>query len=193
MRERLLELFPEFDLIQNAEMREKALQTYELALQESGWTPDELTQIPFTLIINPCPASYVDHVRAVTLTAIAIAQVFEQVYGDRLPVDMDLLVTGALLHDVGKLLEYEKGGDGLTVQSQHGALLRHPFSGMELAGRCGLSPEVQHVIAAHAGEGDKMDRITEATIVNHSDFVNFHSLQRAMPKKQPAARMGQVQ
>ena len=53
-----------------------------------------------------------------------------------------------------------------------------------------LPLEVQHIIAGHAGEGDKMDRNTEATIVNHADFVNFHSIQRAQQHKVPAARMG---
>jgi len=190
MRERLLELIPEFDLIQDAGLREKCLQTYDLALGEGGWTPDDLAQMPFTLLIHPCPASYVQHVRAVTLTAVRTAEVFAQVYGERVPVRMDLLVAGALLHDIGKLLEYEPRGDGMTAQSYNGSLLRHPFSGMELAARCGLPLEVQHIIAAHAGEGDKVNRITEATLVNHADFMSFHSIQRMLQKKQPAARMG---
>jgi putative nucleotidyltransferase with HDIG domain len=190
MKQELLKLVPEFDLIQDAELRDKCLQTWELALQESGWTLNDLTRMPFTLILNPCPASYIEHVRAVTLTAVRAAQVFAEIYGKRVPVDMDLLVAGALLHDIGKPLEYERGQDGLTVQSNNGRFLRHPFSGMELAARCGLPLEIQHIIAAHAGEGDKMNRTTEATLVNHADFMSFHSIQRMLDKKKPAARMG---
>ncbi|MFZ5918739.1 MAG: HD domain-containing protein [Chloroflexota bacterium] len=190
MRKQLLKLMPEFDLIQDADLREKCFKTYEAALKESGWTPDDLTQMPFTLLINPCPASYIDHVRAVTLTAVRAAEVFAEIYGDKVPVNMDWLVAGGLLHDIGKLLEYEKGSGGLTVQSYNGTLLRHPFSGMELAARFGLPLEVQHIIAAHAGEGDKMDRITEATILNHADFTSFHSIQRMLQKKNLAAKMG---
>jgi len=190
MRERLLELIPEFDLIQDADLREKCLNTWEAAMEESGWTPDSLTRMPFTLLINPCPASYVDHVRAVTLSAVRVAEVFAQVYGDRVPVDMDLLVAGALLHDIGKLLEYENRDDGMTVQTYAGKLLRHPFTGMELAARFGLPVEVQHIIATHAGEGDTGKRTTEATLVNHADFMSFHSIQRMLEKKELAARMG---
>lgn len=180
MSEQLLELIPEFNLIQDAGLREKTLQTYELALQESGWTPAGLARMPFTLLLNPCPASYIDHVRAVTLCAVRAAEVFGQVYGDRLPVRMDLLVAGALLHDVGKLLEYEQRPDGMTTTTYGGKLLRHPISGMELAARCGLPLEVLHIISAHADEGDKVNRTTEATLVNHADYMSFHSFQRML-------------
>jgi putative nucleotidyltransferase with HDIG domain len=190
MRKRLLELMPEFDLIQDVDLREKCLKTWEGAIKETGWTPDDLAQMPFTLLINPCPASFIDHTRAVTLTAVRAAEVFAEIYGDRVPVNMDLLVAGGLLHDIGKLAEYTKRDDGTTVQSYSGKLLRHPFSGMELAARFGLPSEVLHIIAAHAGEGDKMDRITEATMINHADFMSFHSIQRLQPKKEAAARMG---
>ncbi len=190
MRERLLELIPEFDLIQDADLREKCLKTWEAAMGESGWTPDSLARMPFTLLINPCPASYIDHVRAVTLSAVRVAEVFAQIYGDRVPVDMDLLVAGGLLHDIGKLLEYENRDDGVTVQTYAGKLLRHPFTGMELAARFDLPVEVQHIIATHAGEGDKVKRTTEATLVNHADFMSFHSIQRMMQKKELAAEMG---
>jgi putative nucleotidyltransferase with HDIG domain len=158
-------------------------------MEESGWTPDDLTRMPFTLLINPCPASFIDHTRAVTLTAIRSAEAFGEIYGDRVPVNMDLLVAGGLLHDIGKLLEYENRDDGMTVHTYAGKMLRHPFTGMELAARFDLPTEVQHIIAAHAGEGDKVKRITEATILNHADFMNFHSLLRMTDKKELAARM----
>jgi putative nucleotidyltransferase with HDIG domain len=189
MRERLLELVPEFDLLQDKELRGKCIQTWEAAMAEGGWTPDKLTHMPFTLLINPCPASYIDHVRAVTLTAIRSAEVFAEMYGERLPVNMDLLIAGGLLHDIGKLVEYEDRDDGMTVQTDAGKLLRHPFSGTELAARFGLPTEVQHMIATHAGEGDKVKRTTEATILNHADFMNFHSLLRQADTKELAARM----
>jgi putative nucleotidyltransferase with HDIG domain len=189
MRERLLELIPEFDLIQDVFLKEKCLKTWEAALEESGWTPDELARMPFTLLINPCPVSFIEHVRAVTLTAIKSAEAFEEIYGDLLPVNTELLIAGGLLHDIGKLLEYEKRADGVTVQTYAGTMLRHPFTGMALAARFDLPPEVQHIIATHAGEGDKVKRTTEATIVNHADFMNFHSLLHKMDTRALAAKM----
>ena len=189
MRERLLEVIPEFNLIKDGELRERTIRTWETAMQEGGWSVDDLSRLPFTLLINPCPVSFIEHTRAVALIAVRSAEVFQEIYGDRVPINMDLLVSGGLLRDVGKLLEYETRDDGMTIQTHAGKLLRHPFTGMELAARCGLPAEVQHMIAAHAGEGDKVKRTTEGTIVNHADFISFHSVQRMMQKSELAARL----
>jgi putative nucleotidyltransferase with HDIG domain len=92
--------------------------------------------------------------------------------GRALPIDMDVVIAGAILADVGKPLEYEKV-DGKAQQSSRGMNIRHPFSGVALAMMCGVPDEVCHIIAAHAGEGDLVKRSTEATIVHHADFMSF--------------------
>jgi putative nucleotidyltransferase with HDIG domain len=184
MRDRLLELMPEFDLIQDADLKEKTIRVWEVAMERSGWAPDDL------LLINPCPASFVEHVRAETLTAYRVAGLFGEIYGDRVPLNLDYLVSGGLLHDIGKLLEYQRGDGGLTVQTAYGAFMRHPFSGAALAYEFGLPAEVQHMIAAHAGEGDKVKRSPEATLINKADFMSFETLRDLQIKKEPSARMG---
>jgi putative nucleotidyltransferase with HDIG domain len=194
MRDRLLEVIPEFDLIQDEDLRERTIRVWEVAMERGGWMPDELLHMPFTLLINPCPASFVEHVRAVTLTAYRSALLFAEIYGERVPLNLDHLVSGGLLHDIGKLLEYEKGdakgAKGMTVQTAYGGLMRHPFSGAALAYEFGLPMEVQHMIAAHAGEGDKIKRSPEATLINKADFMSFETLRDLQIKKEPAARMG---
>ena len=89
-----------------------------------------------------------------------------------MPVNLDVLIAGAILADVGKLLEYELK-DGKSVQGKYGKYLRHPFSGVSLAEQCGVPAEVCHIIAAHAGEGDIVKRTTEAFVVHHADFMTF--------------------
>jgi hypothetical protein len=86
---------------------------------------------------------------------------------------MDILISGALLADVGKLLEYELDKEGKAIQGKYGQYLRHPFSGVSLAEECGIPPEVCHIIATHAHEGDLVKRTTEAYIVHHADFMTF--------------------
>ena len=190
MRKRLLELVPEFELIEDEELKEKTIQVWEAAMERGGWTPDDLTQMPFTLLINPCPASYIEHVRAVTLTAYRAALLFGEIYGDRVPLNMDYLLSGGLLHDIGKLLEYENRDDGMTVQTDYGKLIRHPFSGTALAHEFGLPMEVQHMIAGHAGEGDKIKRSPEGTLINKADFMSFETLRDLQVKKEIMAKLG---
>jgi putative nucleotidyltransferase with HDIG domain len=102
------------------------------------------------------------------------------VLGDALPVDMDVLVSGAILADVGKLLEYESDGDGGSRESLRGRYLRHPFTGVALAMECGLPDAVSHIVATHAGEGNMVARTTEAWIVHHADFMTFEPFVRRL-------------
>jgi hypothetical protein len=39
--------------------------------------------------------------------------------------------------------------------------------------QCGVPERVCHIIAAHAAEGDQVNRTVEATIVHHADFMSF--------------------
>jgi HD superfamily phosphodiesterase len=91
-------------------------------------------------------------------------------------MDNDLLVAGALLHDVGKLVEYEKAPDGKTIKSQLGKDLRHPFSGTVIALRNGCCSAIGHIIANHAHEGDGTLRSPEGVLVNKADFMNFEGI-----------------
>ncbi len=172
MRDRLVELIPEFDLIKDPALRERTLDVFEKAMLKGGWKPDDLLRMPFTLLVDPCPANMIEHIRAVTRIANASAIELTAIFGDRMPVDMDILISGAILHDVGKLVEYEEK-NGKFVTCRHGKMLRHPFSGVGLAYDCGVPDDVLHIIAVHAREGDKARRIPAAFIVNHSDFMTF--------------------
>lgn len=53
-------------------------------------------------------------------------------FGKELPINMDVLISGAILADVGKLLEYELDKEGNARQGTYGKYLRHPFSGYRL-------------------------------------------------------------
>ncbi|MCZ6755559.1 MAG: HD domain-containing protein, partial [Gemmatimonadetes bacterium] len=83
------------------------------------------------------------------------------------------LVAGALLADVGKLLEYDRDEKGRLVKGRFGRLLRHPFSGVALCHTHALPPEVMHIVATHSHEGEKVERSIESIIFHHADFVDF--------------------
>ncbi len=172
MHEKVRELWPEIDWIADAGLREQVVATWVKAFDLSPLTPDDLNRIPFTLLLPDCAVTFMEHKRCVVHIARRAAEAMREHLGGALPIDMDTVIAGAILADVGKLLEYEKA-DGKTRQSQRGESLRHPFTGVAVAMMCGVPDRVCHIIAAHAGEGDLVKRSTEATIVHHADFMSF--------------------
>lgn len=174
MMEEIRKALPEVDWIGDKGLKEAVIRAHQRALREGGWTPEDLTRMPFTLA-KETDISYAAHVRAVTRVARAAYDVFQDVLGGQIPVDRDVLLAGALLHDVGKLTEVEKK-DGRYQKSAEGKVLRHPFSGVALAAAEGLPPEVLHIIAVHSKEGDPYPRTPEGVIVHHADFICFDTI-----------------
>ena len=173
MTERVKNLWPEIDWITDADLREKVAATWELALEKSVLTPEDLNSIPFTLLCGPdLKVTFMGHKRAVVHIAKDCGNQMNKFFKSDLPVNMDVLIAGAILADVGKLLEYELK-DGKSVQGSFGKYLRHPFSGVSLAEQCGVPASVCHIIATHAGEGDMVKRSVEAYVVHHADFMTF--------------------
>lgn len=174
------DVIPEISLIKNAELRDQVVAVHDRALRMSGWTLDDMDKIPFTLLIPDTIISYRTHVRSIVKMLDAIYPIIEEMYGDKLPVDYDQLIAGALLHDVGKIIEYAKDADGKMVKSDIGKSLRHPFTGAGLAMECGLPHAISHIVAVHAGEGNGRYRTPEAVMVNKIDMLNFDALRAVL-------------
>ena len=172
MREAVEKLWPELAWIQDPKLRDSVAETWVRAFELSPLEPDDLNRIPFTLLIPDCPATFMEHKRCVVHIARRAAESMREFLGRALAIDLDTVIAGAILADVGKLLEYEKV-DGEVRQSDRGKALRHPFTGVALAMACGVPDAVCHIIAAHAAEGDLVKRSTEAYIVHHADFMSY--------------------
>lgn len=172
MRDAVERLWPELSWIEDVGLREAVARTWARALELSPLEPDELERIPFTLLVPDCPVTFMEHKRCVVHVARRGAEAMREFMGHALPIDPDVVIAGAILADVGKLLEYETV-DGRTRQSARGRALRHPFTGVALAMEAGVPDAVCHVIAAHAAEGDLVTRTTEAIIVHHADFMAY--------------------
>ena len=172
MKEKVKNIWPEIEWIKDEDLKQKVLDCWVYAIENSVLSPEDLEVIPFSLLIKDCNVTFMNHKRTCVQLSVDIAKKMKENFGDEIQIDMDLLIAGAILIDVGKLLEYDKVDGNLTT-SKAGKLLRHPFSGVALADRFGLPPEVQHIIAYHAKEGDLAKRNVEAIIVHHADFVSF--------------------
>ena len=154
----------ELQWIKNPDLKEKVINTWLEAAKRGKW--ETLDEVPFTLLIENS-GKLTDHTKRVTNLAKAIYDQRDE------NINFDYLIAGALLHDVGKLLEYEIV-DGKVVKSNYGKKFRHPVSGALLAKEIGLPDEVILIIYAHSHEGDKCERTPESFIVHHCDFIDFH-------------------
>ena len=173
LREDINRIWPEIQWIKDAGLKEKVTQVWMAALERSPLTADDLETIPFTLLAKDCTVSFMAHKRSVVHISRDAGLKIKEFYGeDALPIDMDTLIAGAILIDVGKLLEYELV-DGKSVQSKRGQYIRHPFSGVYLSMEFGLPDEVTHMVGTHAKEGSLGKRSVESQIVHHADFMTF--------------------
>ncbi|HAE87580.1 TPA: hypothetical protein DCG86_06110 [Candidatus Marinimicrobia bacterium] len=166
-------MLPELKEIRDETLRQKVEAVWQEAAAYRGWTRDLLMKIPFTLLAEGVTIPFIDHVRAVCRLCIATEDVLKTIHQERrTPVNRDVLIAGALLADVGKLLEYEIV-NGKVIKSDFGRYLRHPFSGVGLAFKHGVPEAVMHVIATHSKEGAGEKRSPESIIFHHADFIDF--------------------
>jgi putative nucleotidyltransferase with HDIG domain len=173
MKDLALRLLPEINEITDKDLRNKVIACWEDAISFRGWTEQLLRNIPFTLLAENVKITFIDHVRAVCKMCVAVDSVLDEMHGPRkTKVNRNYLIAGALLADVGKLLEFEII-DGKPVKSNYGKHIRHPFSGVGLAFKYGLPSEVMHVIATHSKEGTGEKRSPESIIFHHADFIDF--------------------
>src|SRR6266550_543358 len=110
MREAVQQLWPELEWIEDAGLREQVTKTWERAFELSPLKPEDLNRIPFTLLVPNCPVTFMEHKRCVVHVSRKAAEAMQRFMGRFLPIHMDTVIAGAILADVGKLLEYENVG-----------------------------------------------------------------------------------
>ena len=171
------QLFPDLASIGDADLRDGVAAVWDEAISTGcggkGWSVAELRVIPFTLLAGDIDLTFIEHLNSCVKQCIAIEKVLGEVVGDRVPIDHDHLIAGALLADVGKLLEYDKDAQGRVIKGSFGEMLRHPFSCVALCYKHGIPPQVMHIVATHSHEGEKVQRSIESIIFHHADFVDF--------------------
>lgn len=166
-------LLPEVDEIQDVALKEKVVACWVEAIEFRGWTEELLRSIPFTLLADNVGIPFIDHVRAVCRMCTACDDVLTEIHGPRkITINRDYLIAGALLADVGKLMEFDITPDG-PVKSDYGKHIRHPFSGVGLAFKHDVPSEVMHIIATHSKEGAGEKRLAESIVFHHADFIDF--------------------
>lgn len=164
--------FPELGRLQDPELQEKIVDIWVKLWEEGGWAL--LDECPF---FSKIPRfSLVAHVRHVTANAISLAESLREYCG--VESDMDTVIALGLLHDVSKLVEYERQEDGFA-KSVIGQTLPHGHVGAEEARRAGLSDRIVHAIVMHPYHPPHIHvkpRYVEQLIIHYADLSSADPL-----------------
>jgi putative nucleotidyltransferase with HDIG domain len=165
---------PEVEAIADPELREKVVAVWALALSRSSF--GAISEIPPSGNPDTPPlkqGTQTDHIRGVTRLAMKLAEELTATFPG-LQVNRDLLIAGALCHDVGKPWEFDPKNQERWKASPRSAgwpSIRHPGYGVHLCLTVGLPEAVAHIAGGHSGEGELIVRSLENTIVHHADYA----------------------
>jgi 3'-5' exoribonuclease len=135
----------------------------------------KLPQVPF----EQAPAStdwhhaktggLVEHTYFVTRVCISVAESLADVY--RADIDMDSLIAGALLHDIGKVWGVRRSKSGKW--SSTGSTIDHTMLGTSELHARHFPEKVVHIVAAHFGDqGPTPPQTIEAYILHVIDNMD---------------------
>ncbi len=180
LRAKVREELPEVEEISNPQLRKKVVEAWATSLGGSSF--GAISEIrpsgnPDTPPLKT--GTQTDHIRGVTRLAIAIADEMTAMFPD-LKINRDVLIAGALCHDVGKPGEFDPENQARWKAAPRAAGLpsiRHPAYGVHICLSVGLPEAVAHMAAAHSGEGELVVRSLENTVVHHADYAFWRTLE----------------
>ncbi len=163
---------PEVSEIADPDLREKVVEAWAVALEESSFNSISEIRPSGNPDTKPLKVgTQADHIRGVTRLAIRIADELMDMFPD-LRIHRDLVVAGALCHDVGKPWEFDPLNQSRWTAEPVATgwpSIRHPAYGVHICLNVGLPEAVAHIAGAHSGEGEQVQRSLENTVVHHAD------------------------
>ena len=172
LRETVRRELPEIQEIKNGELRDKVVEAWAMSLAQeglSGISDIQGSGDPEKNILKE--GTQVDHLRGVTLLSMRMAEQLEELK-PALEIDHDVMIAGALVHDVGKAREFKAANQAKWKQAPHVAgwpPARHSVHGYYICKTVGLPDEVAHIAIGHSREGVFVMKSLECTIVSHAD------------------------
>jgi putative nucleotidyltransferase with HDIG domain len=171
----VLSALPEAKEIRDPGLRRRVAAAFVLGLRESSFA--DIHDVPGEYDLDPT-VNLVAHTRLVTAMVMAAADAMVAQFPD-VKIDRDTLAAGSLVHDVGKIYEYDRRRAVLWRDGRARSgypPVRHPIYGAHLALAAGLPESVVHIVASHAAEGARVRRSLEATLVATLDHVSWELL-----------------
>jgi putative nucleotidyltransferase with HDIG domain len=174
LRRTVVEDLPEIEQIENLALRTKAIEAWTFALAHSSFgriSDIEPGGNPGMNVLKR--GSQADHLRGVARLALQIADTFIA-QRPEVRIDRDVVLTGALCHDVGKPYEFDPVNIARWANDPSATgqpTLRHTVFGTYVCLAVGLPEEIAHIACAHSLEGQHIGVSTECMIVRHADHA----------------------
>jgi HD domain len=163
--------------IDDLSIREKVVDTWCKAGQEGGWKNiEELRELPFTIVTDPQGISLLQHTRAATEGAVALAMIQMDNISNFPHVEMDILVAGALLHDINKVLLFERDEKNFFRKNQYHSEKFPTFPGTRIAREMGLPDSIVGIIEYGCRKASGCPANVESLLVYHADMVTFDTM-----------------
>jgi len=174
LRRSVMEDLPELGDIGGTDLRRQAIEAWAFALSHSS--VGRISDIPpggnpgMNVLKR---GSQADHLRGVARLALQIADTFVATRPE-VRVNRDVVLCGALCHDVGKCYEFDP--ENLARWAADPAAtgqptLRHTVFGTYVCLAVGLPEEIAHIACAHSLEGQHIGVSSECMIVRHADHA----------------------
>src|SRR3989304_2620565 len=136
--------------IKDKKLREKTikmLQEPEMSNPEIVYPAAKFDEIPAWVgSHHDYDGGEAEHTVSMTKIALQMAEHFEKLY--KAKISKDFLISGALLHDIGKVFLLKKSGKRWNLT---GLILDHAHLGAAMLFAKGFPEEVVHIVAAHGG------------------------------------------
>lgn len=188
------EMFAELCTIARDHIHDPALQRLTLSLLEQNEAAIKV--IPAAARNHHAfRGGYLEHTLSVARLAVHLAEKYAEYYPDlKPPLAKELVVAGAILHDIGKVRELVPAPDGGRYTAA-GRLVGHIAMGRDMIRDAArqipeLNPEtllrLEHIILSHQGQPEWGSPITphtpEALLVHYADDIDakFHEAAMAL-------------
>lgn len=183
IREGVRKSLPEIEMIKDESLRRKVVEAWTIALSETEY--ERIEDMPSEGVPGSpkhIKHTQADHIRGTALIALGMAEQAEKVLGP-LGIDMDIVLAGGLIHDVGKPYEFsarnQKRWSEQTARYGWPAF-RHSGYGLHICLVAGLPEEVAHIAGYHSGggEGEWIQRSLAGHLVADADLAYWHIVDR---------------
>jgi putative nucleotidyltransferase with HDIG domain len=174
LRKGAMQSLPEGLKIKDADLRERLYDAWAFGLSKSSFKRiEDMRGSGHPTTPRMKQGTQADHMRGVGRLAEIVGIEMRKTF-DQFPLDPQVLLAGALLHDVGKPFEFDPVNRKKWQADPRRAgfpAIRHSVYGAYVTLSVGLPIEVVNMVGAHSWEGRFMERSTAREIISEADLA----------------------